>query len=34
MGELRQYTRLKDGVTKCILMELDGNAYHALLGGP
>jgi len=31
MGELRQYTRLKDGVTKCILMELDGNAYHALL---
>jgi len=31
MGYLRQYTRMKGDSSKCILMELDGKSYEALL---
>ncbi len=31
MGDQRQYTRMKGDSANCILMELDGSSYRALL---
>jgi hypothetical protein len=31
MGEQRSHTRVEGGSSNCILMELDGSTYHALL---